>query len=126
MPIGKNNYGFVAKYVKNQTLPQGEMEFQCKVCGINFHGQTFDWLVIQRLSDGRYRAQAQGSGTVNNAGSYGFIVTVIDGGNKPDYFRIRIWNKTTNATIYDSQPADGDSANPSTLAEGGNIVIHAK
>ncbi|HYI67214.1 MAG TPA: hypothetical protein VEW95_09840, partial [Candidatus Limnocylindrales bacterium] len=126
-PIGKNNYGFVAKYVKNSSVPQGEMEFQCKVCGFNFHGKTYDWLVIKTLSDGRKHAQAQGSGTVNGVGDYGFIVTVIDGGNKPDYFRIRIWNKTTGLTFYDSQPPSSDDTQlPATLSEGGNIVIHAK
>jgi hypothetical protein len=51
-------------------------------------------------------------------------VTVTDG--SPDKFRIRVWDKTTLATIYDNVTGasdDIDAANPQSLG-GGNITIH--
>jgi hypothetical protein len=74
-------------------------------------------------SAGAQKAWYQGSGTVNGSGNYGFQVTVIDNGNV-DWFRIRIWNKTTGTTVYDNVPGQPDGVDPITLAQGGNIVIH--
>src|SRR5439155_3640526 len=75
----KANYGFNAKYQKNSTLPQGELEFQLKPANVNFHATSIDWLVVNTNTSPN-RAQFQGSGTVNGAGSYGFLATVTDGG----------------------------------------------
>jgi hypothetical protein len=75
---------------------------------------------------GAQKAWYQGSGTINGTGNYGFQVTVIDKGNV-DYFRIRIWNKTTGATVYDNMlatPPVPDGIDPVTLSQGGNILIH--
>jgi len=121
----KNNYGFNAKYKNGASIPTGELEYQFKPGNINFHGQTFDWLVITTLSNGTMKAQAQGSGTVNGSGSYGFLVTATDGGSN-DTFRIRIWNKATGLTVYDNEYGVADNVSPTTVAAGGNIVIHAK
>ena len=123
--VGKDNFGFVSKYKKGASVPDGETEFQCKVCDINFHSTSYDWLVVQQIPGG-YRAQFMGSGTINGTGSYGFLATVIDKGNT-DTFRIRIWNKNAgNAVVYDNEPTLADSTNPTTITSGGNIVIHAK
>src|SRR5262249_12919189 len=66
--------------------------------------------------------------TVSGAGSYAFLLTVIDGaapgGHGPDKFRIKIWDKGTGAVIYDNQPGDADDAVPNTPLGGGGIVIH--
>ncbi|MBI3747023.1 MAG: hypothetical protein HY264_10985, partial [Chloroflexi bacterium] len=121
----KNNYGFNAKYKNGATVPTGELEFQFKPGNINFHGSSFDWLVITTLSSTTIKAQAQGSGTNNGTGSYGFLVTVIDGGSN-DTFRIKIWDKTTMAILYDNEYGSADNSLPSTVAAGGNIVVHAK
>jgi hypothetical protein len=125
LPIGKNNFGFIAKYNKKSGVPEGELEFQCKVCGMNFHGSNYKWLVVKTLVDGRKYAQAEGTGTLNGVGGYGFLVTVIDGDKKPDTFMIRIWD-SSGSTVYDSEPATNDTALPTVLAEGGSIVIHTK
>ena len=76
------------------------------------------------------RAQFQGSGTVNGSGSYGFLLTVTDGG-QADTFRMKIWDKsnalntpTPTVFIYDNEPTVADNINPSTPATGGNIVVH--
>ena len=68
------------------------------------------------------------SGTINGSGDYGFLLSVIDGGNTGDKFRIKIWNKSANdIVVYDNLLADaGDDALPTTGIMGGNIVVHAK
>ena len=49
---------------------------------------------------------------------------MIDKG-QTDYFRIKIYNKATPGTpIYDNQPGAADGTDPTTLSQGGNIVIH--
>ena len=114
----KANYGFNAKYKKGSSVPDGEVEFQHKPGNINFHSTSLDWLVVNTP-----RAQFQGSGTVNGAGSYGFLLTVVDGGSN-DTFRIRIWEKATGTVVYDNEPGRLDSTNPITPTAGGNIVVH--
>jgi hypothetical protein len=124
---GKDNYGFVAKYKKGSSAPDGETEFQCKDCNINFHSTSLDWLIVTSITSGPnagvQKAWYQGSGTINGSGNYAFQVTVIDKGNV-DYFRIRIWNKSTLVVIYDNMPTVIDGSDPVTVAQGGNIVIH--
>ena len=41
-----------------------------------------------------------------------------------DYFRIKIWSKVTGNVLYDNMPSMGDGVDPTTLTQGGNIVIH--
>ena len=121
---GKANFGFVSKYKKGMTVPDGETEFEFQVASFNFHSTSYEWLVISGA-----KGQYKGSGTVNNAGNYGFMLTAIDGqingGGGVDKFRIKIWNKSNNdATVYDNQLGASDSANPTTALGGGSIVIH--
>lgn len=121
---GKANFGFVSKYQKGANIPTGNTQFQFKAGNLNFNSTSYEWLVIAGS-----KAQYKGSGTINDAGDYGFMLTAIDGdlnGKKPDSFRIKIWDKTTNAVIYDNQLGASDSADPTTLLGGGSIVIHSK
>ena len=127
MGTGKDNFGFVAKYKKGNSTPDGETEFQCKTCGINFHSTSLQWLVVTDIVGGQ-KAQYQGFGTNNGTGNYQFQVTVDDKGST-DYFRIHIWD--ASGTLYDNMPAAPDGADPvtalpvaNTLTSGGNIVIH--
>jgi uncharacterized repeat protein (TIGR03803 family) len=119
---GKANFGFVSKYSKNSTVPIGETEFHFS--DLNFHSSSYDWLVITGA-----KAQYQGNGTINNAGNYGFKMTVLDGqvsgGGGTDKIRIRIWDKNNgNSIVYDNQAGALDSANPTVAFGGGSIVIH--
>ena len=121
---GKANFGFVSKYEKGRTVPSGNTEFQFKEGGMNFSSTSFDWLVISGK-----KAQYKGTGTINGAGTFGFILTAIDGNlaSPPtvDLFRIKIYNKSTNAVVYDNQyGATADDADPITALGGGSIVIH--
>jgi uncharacterized repeat protein (TIGR01451 family) len=123
---GKANFGFVSKYAKGANVPTGNTEFDFKVANINFHSTSYDWLVV----GGGSKAQYKGTGTINGADNYGFMLTAIDsqikGHGASDTFRIKIWDKTTGNTIYDNQLGASENADPSTTIAGGNIIIHTK
>jgi hypothetical protein len=121
---GKANFGFVSKYKKGANAPTGETEFQFKVADLNFHSDSYDWLVIAG-----HQAKYKGTGTINGDGEYGFMLTAIDEKLTPskdvDLFRIKIWDKDDNDTIvYDNQMGDADDKDPTTEIGGGSIVIH--
>jgi hypothetical protein len=121
---GKASFGFVSRYERGATVPSGNTEFQFRVANFNFHSDVYEWLVVAGA-----RAQYKGSGTVNGAGNYGFMLTAIDGqingGGGTDKFRIKIWDKNNaDAIVYDNQLNTPDSADPSTGLGGGSIVIH--
>ncbi len=118
---GKANFGFVSKYKTGASTPTGQTEFQFKAGNFNFQSTSYDWLVVAGA-----RAQYKGTGTINDAGSYSFLLTAIDGqingGGGTDKFRIKIWN--AGGVIYDNQSGAGDNDNPTTALGGGSIVIH--
>jgi hypothetical protein len=116
---GKANFGFVSKYQKGATVPTGNTEFQFHAAGLNFSSTTYEWLVVNGTSKATYK----GSGTVNGGGNYGFLLSVVDNGNTGDRFRMKIWDRNTNVTIYDNQAGAGDNADATTQISGGNIVV---
>jgi len=122
---GRANFGFVSKYKKGATVPTGNTEFQFQVANLNFHSESYDWLVIAGA-----KAQYKGTGAINGAGSYGFMLTAIDGqingGGGVDKFRIKIWDKATDTIIYDNMLSASDDSTPTTVIGGGSIVIHKK
>ncbi len=121
---GKANFGFVSKYKKGSSAPEGETEFQFKAGNLNFHSTVYDWLVIAGA-----KAQFKGSGTINGLGDYQFLLSALDGdikgGGGLDKFRIKITNKTTGTPVYDNQLGAPDSSTASTVLGGGSVVIHA-
>ncbi len=120
---GKATFGFVSKYKKGATIPTGQTEFQFHAGDLNFKSTSYEWLVIAGA-----RAQYKGVGTINGEGEYRFMLTAIDGqingGGGFDKFRIKIWDAVTDQIIYDNQPGMLDDGEPSTILEGGSIVIH--
>jgi hypothetical protein len=121
---GRANFGFVSKYKKGQNNPEGNTEFQFQLANLNFHSHTYEWLVVA----GR-KAMYKGTGTINNQGNYGFILSAIDGnlqgGDGHDRFRIKIWDKNQNdLVIYDNMIGAGDNDDPTTIIGGGSIIIH--
>jgi len=121
---GRANFGFVSRYQKGATVPTGETEFQFQVANFNFHSTSYQWLVVSGA-----RAQYKGIGIVNGTGSYGFMLTAIDGqvngDGGLDKLRIKIWDKNNgDALIYDNQLDSPDGADPATLLGGGSIVVH--
>jgi hypothetical protein len=118
---GRCNFGFVSKYKNGEITPMGNTEFQFKVGDLNFHAQDYDWLSITGS-----KAIYKGNGTINEAGHYGFLVTVIDGqisgGGGVDKFRIKIWDQNDNI-IFDNNIRTADGQVLTALA-GGQITIH--
>ncbi len=88
---GKASFGFVSKYKKGATIPDGNTEFQFKAGNLNFHGSSYEFLVITM---GSTNAQFKGSGTINsglapNGTEFRFMIWARD--DSPDTLRIRIW-----------------------------------
>jgi hypothetical protein len=123
--FGSAHFGFVAKYKKGAMTPTGSTEFQFQAGDLNFHSNSYQWLVVAGA-----RAMFKGEGTINGGAGYGFILTAIDGalpgGNGADKFRIKIWEISTGALVYDNQMGAGDNEEPDTVLTGGSIVIHDK
>lgn len=117
---GKASYGFAVNYT-NAAKPKGETQFEFKVGGFEFNALNFDYLSISGA-----RAQFRGTGKIIGGQSgLGFIMTVIDGaidGSGVDKIRMKIYNKTSGAVIYDNQPGASEAANP-TVAIGINSSI---
>jgi len=122
---GKATFGFVSKYKKGANVPTGETEFQFKVANLNFHSESYQWLVVAGP-----QAKFKGVGTINGAGAYEFMLTAIDGaipgGGGVDKFRIKIWDSATEQIVYDNQMGEVDNGDAATALGGGSIVIHTK
>ena len=71
---GKASFGFVSKYAKGANVPSGTTKFQFSTAGMYFSSDSYEWLVIAGA-----KAKFKGSGTINDAGNYGFMLTAIDG-----------------------------------------------
>jgi len=120
---GKATFAFVAKYQKGASIPTGQAEFRFHIADMSFKSASYDWMVVAGA-----RAQFKGDGKINGAGLYRFMLTAVDGdllgGNHPDQFRIKIWDKATGDIVYDNQFGDLDTSELSTAIAGGSIVIH--
>lgn len=114
---GRANFGFVSKYKKGATVPDGNTEFQFHAADLRFTSDTYQWLVVSGS-----KAQFKGTGSVNGVPGYGFLVTATDG--SVDRFRIKIWDGS-GAIVFDNVLGASDGADPQAVA-GGSIVIHAK
>lgn len=106
---GKATFGFVAKYKKGSSIPDGNTEFQFKAGDLNFKATSYQWLVINQ---GGGNAQFKGAGTINGQGAYQFMIWATDA--SPDTFRIKIWYSDSSGehVIYDNgvnQPLGGGS-----------------
>jgi len=120
---GQSSFGFVSRYEHGANVPTGNTEFQFHGANFDFRSTVYEWLVIAGA-----RAQYKGSGIVNRAGDYGFILTAIDGdingGGGVDKIRIKIWNKNGGGIVYDNQVNAPDGSDPTTVLGGGSIVLH--
>jgi hypothetical protein len=111
---GKATFGFVSKYKRGATTPDGNTEFQFHAGGMNFHSSTYQWLVVNQAGT---NAQFKGTGTINGQGSYTFMLWATDNGNASDTFRIQITdNNNAGATVYDNGTEQ--------ILASGSIVIH--
>jgi hypothetical protein len=116
---GKASFGFESKYQKGKSIPDGHTAFKFQAGKMNFSSTSYDWLVVSGS-----KVIYKGTGTINGAGNYGFLLSAIDG-SKADLFRIKIWDKETGATVYDNQLGEADDANPTCVITVGNIIVHS-
>jgi hypothetical protein len=121
---GRANFGFVAKYKRGATVPDGQTEFVFQAGNLNFHSAAYDWLVVA----GKDRAQFKGAGSINGVAGYEFMLTAYDGAaaGARDGFRIKIW--AADSLVYDNRAGmDDEPSQGNTLPiSGGSIVIHPK
>ena len=108
---GKATFGFVSKYKKGASVPEGNTEFQFKAGGLNFHSDSYDWLVVTGSNYARFK----GTGAINGQGGYKFMIWAGDG--SPDTFRIKIWVEEdgVETVIYDN--------GSDQVIGGGSIVV---
>ncbi len=103
---GRATFGFVARYQRGQSVPDGNTQFRFHAGGLAFQSTSYQWLIVNQNGA---NAQFKGAGTINGAGDYGFMIWAGDG--NPDTFRIKIWSGADeNAVVYDNgmdQPIDG-------------------
>lgn len=121
---GQAKFGFVSRYQKGATIPSGNTQFQFQAGDLKFKSTSYDWLVIAGS-----QAKYKGSGTINGAGDFGFLLSAVDGaangGGGTDKFRIKIWDKHgMGSAIYDNQMDGTDDAAATTVIAGGDILIH--
>lgn len=115
---GKATFGFVSKYNKGASVPDGNTEFIFHAAGMKFKSTSYQWLVVAGS-----KAQFKGEGTVNGVEGYSFMLTAKDGGSKgDDLFRIKIWN--ADGIVYDNQLGSLDGDELTTVISGGSIVVH--
>ena len=111
---GKGTFGFVSKYVKNQTTPIGNTQFVFHAGNFNFHSTDYQFLIVNQNAT---NAQFKGTGTVEGStGVYTFMLWATDG--SPDRFRIKIWLSDPNNPIFDNLLGQTDSATPQAIASG--------
>ncbi len=119
---GKAEFGFVSRYKKGATVPQGETEFKLEGDALKFVSTTYQWLVVSGS-----KAQFKGVGQVNDQPGYSFMVTAKDGqltgGGDVDTLRVKIWDTATGQIVYDNQVGASDSSTPTTALGGGQIKI---
>jgi Tol biopolymer transport system component/PKD repeat protein len=99
----------------------GSVSFDFDAGKLEFQGASYAWLVVN--GD---KAILRGTGTINGAGNYGFLVSVIDGDKKrkmSDYVRVKIWHIATGTVVYDNQPGAADTANPAMPVSHGKYTI---
>jgi endo-1,4-beta-xylanase len=118
---GKATFGFSSSYNNGALPPKGATEFRFGT--MNFHSNSYEFLVVAGT-----KAVFRGAGRINGAGNFGFMLTLIDGGAGKgagaDRLRMKIWDRTSGAVVYDNQIGAPDTADPIRPVANGNVVIH--
>ena len=120
---GKACFAFFASSGCKTKGPTACTDFDFCVAPLDFDSTSCDSLTISGA-----KVVYTGTGKLSCKGTYGFLVSAIDGkaaGGKQSTFRIKIWNKATGAVVYDTQRGAADSADPTTVLGGGCITVHS-
>lgn len=111
---GKVFFGLTYKY--QGSVPVGQRQFSLDFNSANFH---FNATSISSLVISNGIGTLRGIGTVNDSGTYSFLVT---GSENANTIRIQI-KDTSGNTIYDTQQGTSDNATPTTSVTG-NVITH--
>ncbi len=113
----KINFGLNARYPKNSSVPDGQMEIGNPDSDWKFKSSSYQWFAIfDNLS------MLRGIGNLNGEDGYGFVFSALN--SDIDKIRIKIWELDTGFVVFDTQPGSSNYALPSTPLGGGSIVIH--
>jgi len=113
---GKVKFGLRYKY--KGTMPVGNKQF---TMAFNAANLTFNATTVSSLVIANGMATMTGTGTINGAGNYNFLVTGVDGGG----IRVQITDPSNNNNvIYDTQPGAAITDTP-TIAVTGRVVVHS-
>jgi hypothetical protein len=114
-PEGRANFGFVSKYKKGASTPDGNTQFTFQAGNLDFHSSSYEWLVVNQNDS---NAQFKGEGTINGMGTYKFMLWAGDH-DSGDTFRIKIWEEVgvSEVVVYDN--------GTDQLIGGGNIIVHS-
>lgn len=122
---GRATFAFLSRYRAGASVPSGETLFQFPPAHLTFLANTEEWLVVAGA-----RAQYSAVGKLNGAGSFGLLITAIDGqvggGGGVDRLRVKIWDRANGRIVYDNQLGAADGANPTTGLQGGTLVIQPR
>lgn len=119
---GRAQFAFESKYLPGANVPSGHTQFKFKEGSFEFDSTAYEWLVVAGA-----RAQYKGGGVIKGqTGTFEFILTAIDGslpgGGGQDKFRLKITGPS--GVVYDNKMGASDEADPTTVLDGGSIVIH--
>ena len=127
---GKTHFGFVSKYKKGQSVPNGSVNFRFTAGKLEFNATVYEWMIVSGA-----RARLKGEGTVDGSVElYKFQITALDAeasgeGIAKDGFRIRIWQEDAGGAeivLYDNGLGADDSSGSggTTPLGGGSITVH--
>ena len=123
---GKASFGFVSKYKKGQSIPDGSTQFVFSSVGFEFISTSYEWLVITGSDCAKFKGIGK-VGSAQEVAGHGFMLTACDSGEPAggnDTFRIKIWSLDDDSVVYDNQMGALDDSFVGTVLGGGNIQIH--
>lgn len=115
----ESSFGFSCAYPKGRTIPTGSLQFAISPKSI-LRATSFDWLATSGA-----KAWAQGRGTINGSGNYGFLVGVVDGARSggTGCVRMKIWNKANNMIFFDNQNGAINAAPAEPKITSGSVIV---
>lgn len=126
---GQATFGFTAKYHRDTLAPEGTLNFKLPSAGIEFRAESYEWLTVTGA-----RARIRGVGTLateSGPKACRFLLSVNDGkrrgGGGGHKFRLKIWDQSTNAVVYDNQWSSRSELDlPVQPLSGGTIVVQER
>ncbi|MEP6732978.1 MAG: DNA/RNA non-specific endonuclease [bacterium] len=109
------------RYVGSNTAPTGTFTIAASPLIKDLTSNALEYLVVNGNS-GIFK----GTGTLSDGTPVRFIVSGLDfktSSANPDKIRIKVWNASTSAVLYDTQPGAADLAVPTTVVRNGTYTI---